>query len=138
MKFTISSRNKNSCIQFKNIRKESGYDSESQKFLTVDVVAKVDGININSSISYELTDFEGFTSDLEKMHRGIFKTFYFQQVDDNFVLKFVASKNGIVDVFGKYSNVSYSVESNFKFEIDQSFLPNLQEQVNQVIQELSV
>lgn len=138
MKFTISSRDKNSCIQFKNIRKESGYDSESQKFLTVDVVAKVDGININSSISYELTDFEGFTSDLEKMHRGIFKTFYFQQVDDNFVLKFVASKNGIVDVFGKYSNVSYSVESNFKFEIDQSFLPNLQEQVNQVIQELSV
>jgi len=138
VKFTISSRNKNSCIQFKNIRKESGYDSESQKFLTVDVVAKVDGINIDSSISYELTDFEGFTSDLEKMHRGIFKTFYFQQVDDNFVLKFVASKNGIIDVFGKYSNVSYSVESNFKFEIDQSFLPNLQEQVNQVIQELSV
>lgn len=138
MNFSIGSRKENCFIEFKNIRKESGFDSESQKFLTVDVVVKVDGVNINSSVSYELIDFEGFTSDLEKMHRGIFKTFYFQQLDENFVLKFVATKNGIIDVFGKYSNVSYSVESNFKFEIDQSFLPNLQEQVNQVIQELSV
>jgi hypothetical protein len=88
-------------------------------------------------VSYELTDLEDFSTNLKKMYDGVFSTFYFQQIDEYFVLKFSSSKEGDVLISGHCLNSNHSIKTDFEYYSDQSFLPDLISQVDQVVNSLS-
>ncbi len=83
----------------------------------------------------QLDDFVNFEKDLEEQYRTLLTNSSFKPREENIRLSFKNQEKGIIKViFIIKDQVSLGHELNGEFMIDQSYLPNILDQIRKIVQ----
>ncbi len=108
-------------------------DNSINKFVLFSLTIYFDIFNAKSEFECELDDFNQLQNDLIKMYNFELKTFWFLPIEKKIELKFDLLKTGHIEIEGRINNQLYTGRFEFNFETDQTFLPEIIEEINQNI-----
>jgi hypothetical protein len=106
-------------------------------FIDMDVSVNVNNFSANIRITAELTDLSEMLTNLEVLNKTLKRTFYFQHIDEQIKIKFEPLNTGSILISGNVKNKDYSTSLEFKFETDQTYLPELIKSCKETIDTLS-
>ena len=129
----IEIKDHTSSLVFKEFRKQVGWD-QGPRFLHVKVSFTSSMLSVKTDLDYELSDFKDFYNDLTKMQVGIFRTFYFQHLDERLRLKLHLDERNRIKIDGELLDESYMNVVNFQINIDQSYIPSILLQIERVLE----
>lgn len=75
-------------------------------------------------------------TDLEQLYGTLKFKFEFQNLEDNVSLKISPTPNGQIKIDGRLRNQDYSATVDFRFETDQTFLPESIKQIKDTLDSL--
>jgi hypothetical protein len=117
-------------IKFVNYQRQY---AGSPIFVSVQVKIDLDNYRAEEEIIVELSDIEEFFVNLNELNKYLTKTFYFQHIDEQLQIRFDPGAEGSIGVTGYLCNKEHSKTLNFSFKTDQSELPNLLKESDNMI-----
>jgi hypothetical protein len=106
----------------------------SEKSGCVEVEIAVPGFRAQIAPWLEMDDIERLSRELAFMYKSLQGTAALEPVEQQFTLRLETSLTGLVNISGvAWSEATCGSRLDFKFELDQSFLPSVIEQLAEVL-----
>lgn len=137
MEIRIRDRQGKEYLRFSDFKVKSSL-SRKQIFITFGLLVTNNSLSAHFDFDAELSDFEEMLNHLEVLNKDLKRIFYFQHSDERVKIKFSPNDLGIITIEGYVFEEGYSSKIEFKFETDQSFLSEIIDQCEQVINDLTV
>ena len=122
-------KKRNLIIQFKDFQT---VQIEDPKILTFTGIVKFDFFHIETDFEAEEYDFKNLMLSLEKMHKREQKYASFNPLSPKIRIK-LSEDMGQIEIKVEIRNNLYTGNLQFKYEIDQSFLPELIGKISAVL-----
>lgn len=128
-------KNKEGQIRIKFSKFKKPYIGEPV-FVDMLVEVLLNNASAQEVITVELLDLEGFLQNLKRLNETLTQTFYFQPIDEQFLLKFEPLISGNILVTGFLKDKQYINSLQFSFEVPPTELTNIIWQVESTIDKL--
>jgi hypothetical protein len=112
--------------------------NEEPIFVNVWVEIKMKTANAKEEITIELTDFDEFLLNLNKLNKTLKQTFYFQHIDEQLQIKFEPEISGNINVSGFLKDKQYLNTLNFSFEMSSTEISHLIEEGKNVMDKIKL
>jgi hypothetical protein len=116
--------------------KEFGYDARSVEFLRGTLSLKINGVKTDIRASFMIGEIKQLLTYLEQLYRTLKFKFEFQNLENNVSLKISPTPNGQIEIDGRLRTQDYSATVDFRFETDQTFLPDSIKQIKDTLDSL--
>ena len=133
MEIKIRDRKSPGFISFAIIGREA-----SEEWLIAETTFHLNGFNAEFGFSLMLGDLVSFFQELQVLHRDLKGVAQLRSIEDNVHLTFNIDELGHVNVDGTLRDSSYTIETKFLMETDQTYLSEILNDCRQLLRELKV
>jgi hypothetical protein len=110
----------------------------SEEWLIAETAFHLNGFNAEFGFSLMLGDLVSFFQELRVLHRDLKGVAHLTTIEDNVNLTFSIDESGQVDVKGILRDSSYTIETTFLMETDQTYLTEILYDCRHLLRELKV
>jgi hypothetical protein len=110
----------------------------SEEWLIAETAFHLNGFNAEFGFSLMLGDLVSFFQELQALHRDLKGVAHLRTIEDNVQLTFSIDELGHVNVNGTLRDSTYTIETSFLIETDQTYLTKILDDCRYILRELKV